>query len=230
MAGGGGTDLNTQFVQSPQQRAIWNAMKPAFRRYKGFFRTEEPLWSLPALPEFPSYEIPDIKSMMPQGDWWGSLDANVRQGIMAPFLEGQKQLFEQFGSKGMAGSARGGASGAFGRAGAEYWAKEAAPQMAMAGWNMISPALQAGWKGELAKRADTAQAGWQALMQQYGNQLQQRTWPWQSLSGLAGLGLSYPIVQQQQPNPWMGMLGGAAGSFLGSVGSKAGDWLAGKIF
>lgn len=221
----GGSSSSTEYAQSPQQAALWRAFSPAFKKFRTFFKTEQPLWNLPQLPSFPTYQLPDIRSMMPTGDWWATLDPNLKAGILAPFQDTQRQLLETFAGRGTAGGARGGLSGAFGRAASEYWAREATPQAAMAGWRMISPALELGWRTEAGRRADEAAARWGGLMQQYGQQVQQRTWPWQALTGLVGYGLPYPLVSQGG-SPLMGAAGALGGSFLGSMGSGLGSWAA----
>jgi hypothetical protein len=120
------------------------------------------------VPQQPTYDIPDVRSMMPGATWWGDLDPSIKAGIRAPYEDASQQLAEQLGAKGMTGS---GASPYSGQAQAglgQFWA-DAAPAMAQQGWGMVAPALGAGWGAELSRNQFGLQNQWAANLQR--NQL-----------------------------------------------------------
>lgn len=200
--GGSGSSVN--FEQSPQQRWLWeNFSQPYMQKLAG---GNIDLPSMYDIPESPSpYQVPDISSMMPTGDWFGSLDPSIKAGIRSPYEDAGRQMLEIMGAKGQTGSVSSPYSGSAASATGKFW-EEAARGMGQQGWNMISPALQQGWQAQLGSNIagygqDVNQ--WQTSlgrnMNEYQAQLASAMMPYQMLPGITQQSLPYPVVDPGDP-------------------------------
>lgn len=122
-----------------------------------------------------TYEVPDISSMMPTADWYNNIAPEVMAGIRAPYEAGSERLREQLNAIGGLGNQSTGVSGQGASGIGEYWA-QATPQIGMSAWNMVSPALQAGWQADLSKGIYDANAGTTASQYLTGLENQRNVW------------------------------------------------------
>jgi hypothetical protein len=119
MGGGGGSKTKTEFVQSPEQRQLFQTFLPmAHRVAQG-----QPLWDVP-------------EPITPTGEWFQGIAPEVRQGLWAPYQEAGQQLGEMFGSRGQLGSPRAGPSGAYGAAMGSF-AADASKDVGIQAWQMV---------------------------------------------------------------------------------------------
>lgn len=158
------------------------------------------------------YDIPQLPSvsadsLLPTSNWFTNLSPEVKAGLWNPYNEAADQMLEQMGLTGSAGSARGGYSGAAGAAMGKLYS-DAANDVGLQAWNMISPLQQAAWS-ENVNREGTQ---WEA-------QLQQNMLPYTILPGLLGGTYSTPIVDYNSSNPLSGAVSGVtSGAGLAMMG------------
>ena len=129
------------------------------------------------------WKIPNINKMMPKEGWWEDLDPNIRAGIREPHEEASRQMLEVMGAKGQIGSGSSPYSGSSQTATGKFW-EDAATDMAVQGWNMVSPALTAGWNARLQRN-----------MGKY----QQSMLPYEMLMGATQMSQPYPVVDPGSP-------------------------------
>ncbi len=101
------------------------------------------------------------------------------------------------GAKGQVGSGSSPYSGSAQTAIGSFW-NDAGTSMAGQGWNMVSPALRAGWQAELGQN----QAQYQQQMMPYG-----------MLPGVTEMAMPYPVVDPGSPGIG-GMMTSLAGPAL----------------
>ena len=187
-------------------------------------------------PGYIGYDIPDITSMMPTGDWFTSLSPEVMAGIWSPYEEGSRQLQEQLNAIGGLGNQVAGVSGQGAAGLGKYWA-DATNDVGLQAWNMISPALQTGWNAELTRNIgesdylqsladqlyqlkqneatsdyegslETLRGNYNAMSDYRGDVLNQNMMPYQLLTGM--LGGSYPdTVVSNNSSTGQNLLSGA---------------------
>jgi len=202
---------NVEYVQSKEQKELYQQLQPLMQKL-----VSGDTYDVGNAPTYSGYDVPDTTSMMPTANWWDELDPNIKAGIKQPYEEGSNQLAEQLMSYGQ-GSVMGGASGVMGSSLADYWA-DAGTQMATTGWNMVSPALQAGWSANLDKNKTTADYKYQSDMAKWTADLNKAQLPYSVMSGLYSGTYSTPVVSQ----PWYS-------SLLGGASSAGTAWGLGKI-
>ena len=234
----------TGYAQSAEQAEVYRAFLPTLQRLglagQG---TGAGLYDIPGYPAAPTapsmqgvlsgvpqYQIPNIQQMMPSQDWYSNLAPEVLAGIRQPYQEASQQLTESLGYS--AGTPMAGASGVLGGSQADFWSK-AAPQMGMQAWNMIAPAMQAGWGAQLGqnvlgqqqlqqeRQADyqnilaQQQAGYGGQQQVWQQQLQRNIMPYSIIPGLLGGTYSTPIINpgDAPTSPMTSALGMGAGAY-----------------
>ena len=192
-------------VTSPEQAQMWQMLKPIVQQIANRPAGGR-LYDIPPAPSaVPYMQNADPNVLSPQGDWYGNLDPNIRQGIEAPYQRGANMLGEQLQNYGGA-SARGGTSGNMAAGLGNYWA-QASPQMALQGWQMMQPSLQAQYNQPLM----AGQADYQTGVEQWRQGLQESQYPYNFASGQVGGTYSTPVVQQQQQTPWWGNVAAGLG-------------------
>lgn len=166
----GGSGPSLDFKRSKQQKWLWDWAQPFWENL-----------SAGNMPDM--WDVPDISSMMPGKNWWADLDPNIKAGIREPYEDASRQMLEVMGAKGQIGSASSPYSGSSQTATGKFW-EDAATGMAGQGWNMVSPALTAGWNAELQRN-----------MGQY----QQNMMPFQMLPQATQMSMPYPVVDPGTP-------------------------------
>lgn len=129
--GAGGTKPSMQIKETP----IWQYIQPQFAR----------------LAQGESYDVPDIGSILPSKDWFEQLPTGVLESFYQPHEQMMEQMANRFAGAGMLGSARGGASGAFGRALGEYSTQIAEPDIMARAMSYTQPYLAQEWQANLAQ-------------------------------------------------------------------------------
>ena len=107
-----------------------------------------PLYDIPE-----PYGIPSTEALKPTAGWWEDISPEVKQGLWAPWNEAADILTERLGSRGQAGSARGGYSGTAGAALGKLYS-EAGKNVGLQGWQMTHPADLLGWQTELDRNKE----------------------------------------------------------------------------
>jgi hypothetical protein len=155
--GGKGGSTKTEYAQSPEQQAVYNALMPTISRIGSAGASGSPLWKIPQTPSAPTapqytspspqgYNVPD--AVAPTQNWWDSIASPVMAGLNAPWNDARNQMFESLGQAGSLGSAGAGMSGAAGAALGEFESNRA-NQMGLQAWNMMQPGLMNQWQGQL---------------------------------------------------------------------------------
>ena len=148
--GGGGSRTEVRYTASPEQRALYSAMYPAFTEVIGKVRAGRPLWEVPGMPEPPA-------PILPTEDLLSRISPEVKAGIYYPYREVERYLRETLGAHGQLGSARGGFSGMGASALGKYWGS-VAPQIGLQEWGMVYPEqsryAQQLYSGRLQRRAE----------------------------------------------------------------------------
>ena len=202
--------IKTQAIRTPEQEALWGMFEPFLQSMFG----GEGAFPMPSPGMF---QMPT--GAMPTAGWYEGLDPMLRQGIEEPYQRGLNIVGERLQGMGMLGAPSVGASGVAADVMGQY-ATQAAPRMAMSGWEMLQPQRQ-------------------ALMQQAWMPYQQAMMPY----GVAmqGLGQAMPSVvggatpgQQSIFPDLLSMIGTIAGSYVGgppggAVGGSAGS-IAGRMW
>jgi hypothetical protein len=239
--GKGGGSTKTEYAQSPEQQAGFNALMPTYQNI-GSAGARTPLgytdkhqWhqqhrSTPAQLHKGTTCLTPLRPLKTGGT---VSHLPVMAGLNAPWNDARNQMFESLGQAGSLGSAGAGMSGAAGAALGEFESNRA-NQMGLQAWNMMQPGLMNQWQGQLG--ANQYLTGMQnaAEQQQYGtnyqNQLNQQQqdygmsqnlWnqqiaanqaPFHLAPGLMGGTYSTPIVSEQP-------------TFMGALGR----WIAGRF-
>jgi hypothetical protein len=258
--GKGSSGTKTTYTSSPEQQQLYSTLLPMISAManQGVNNLGQSNFGMPNAPtapsmsgvlsgvspyNIPSYNIPNIKNMMPTKSWYDSMSPDVKAGVWAPYQEGANALQEQLGSIGGLGNQRGGVSGAGAAGLGNYYAKSA-PNAAMSLWNMSQPAMQAGWQAELGQnqwganqqlaqnqlgyqnQITEAQTNFQNLMnqQQQDYAMQKTAWglPW-ALTGMTPSTFSQGITTQPS-SPYGSMFGGmlTGGMMGGMMGQQTG--------
>jgi hypothetical protein len=183
--------------------------------YQEYAAMGRPVWEPSMFADIPN--VPPTDYLAPTGNWWGSLDPQIKAGIQAPWMEQEARLRETFGP---AGSPRGGFSGAFADALSDLWAQKAVPQMAMQGWNMMQPSLM--------QRASLEQAAWNEQMMRdrmmWGEQQKAMQYPYNLAPALFGQTTMQPYAYWPQQSGGMNYGGAATGALSGAAtGAMAGS-------
>ena len=225
MSGGGGK-TKTEYVASPEQRAVYQWLIPLVQQMSlaGTLGTSPyPIPGMPDVPQLPSpYE--GLERAMPTKAWWEGIEPGVKEGLYAPWEEAGQRLSEQLSGAGAGGSARGGFSGAIAPAMADLWG-QAGQQVPLQAWQMTGPQMQQAWQQDYGAESQRRMLDYQTSMQQtmmpYQQQMQRRgellqgyQMPYGIMPGMMGGTYSTPIVQQGGGS----MLGGAMGGGLAGAG------------
>jgi hypothetical protein len=163
------------------------------------------LWDIPEMPKYPDmpemYQVPDLYT-------YNNLPPELKEAMMAPYRDTEKQMLETFGSRGAAGSMGAGYGGSAGAAGGKFWS-DAANQMQMQGYQMGQPLWQGqleankmGYMGELQK----AQGEYGQAMQGWQSQLQENMFPWTAMPGMMGGTYGDAVVSPTQPSQMSQMM------------------------
>jgi len=166
--GGGGT--KTEYVQSPEQREMYQKFMPMMEQMTDRAMKGQPIYDVP--------EMPDSEMYSPTKDWWQNVSPEIKQGLWQPYQDSANQLSEQFGGQGMMGSPLTGTTGAFGNALGQQVASRAGAQMPMQAWQMGAEARAL----PLQHRQDMISA----------NRM-----PWEVIPGMMGGTYSTPVVNQR---------------------------------
>ena len=232
-----------QPYQSEQQESMYGMMQPtaqnlfggnmntvpALPQYQGYdIPQTSGGYNVPQTPQWGGYNVPDTSSMMPQGNWYGNLDPNIKAGIEDPYMQGMDMMKGQLSGVGMLGNQRAGMSGAAADVFGEYM-QHAAPSMAQTGWGMMAPGLQQGWQANLQQNMtnaqmpyNTAMQGWQGQLgaNQYGAGLENQGWQAQLAQNQAGSQIPYQsemqgwgAQNQQNMMPYQAMMGMMPGTY-----------------
>jgi hypothetical protein len=205
--GGKGGNTKTEYVQSPEQQAVYSALMPTIQNIGYSGANRRPLWDIPSTPSAPTapqytspspqgYNVPD--AVAPTQNWWDSIASPVMAGLNAPWNDARNQMFESLGQAGSLGSAGAGMSGAAGAALGEFESNRA-NQMGLQAWNMMQPGLMNQWQGQLG--ANQYLTGMQnaAEQQQYGTNYQNQLNQQQQDYGMAQNLWNQQIAANQAP-------------------------------
>ena len=122
MSSGGKGEADVSYEQSPQQRALYEALMPMLTGEGGLFSG--------------GFQAPQYGQ--PTADWYSGLSPDIMAGLQQPYIEAQKQGMELLGGQGGVGSARGGASGTAGAMTGEIMG-QMATQVPLQAWQMGAP-------------------------------------------------------------------------------------------
>jgi len=206
----GGGSTKTEYVQSPEAAALYEAALPGIQRMSQAASSGQPLWnagniSTSSLGYYPTsfspYEVPSSSMLMPSAANLGNIAPEIRTAVWEPYQEAAGNLIEQYG--GGYGSARGGVSGAGAGVLSDFY-KEAAPQYASSLWGMVSPGLSAEYQGLLG-------ANQTAFTSNVASQLARA----QAATGLTGQ--EYAARQAAYAAPYAGLGGIATGNIPTAV-------------
>ena len=192
-AGGGSASSNApgSFLQSPEQKYIWNLIKPVMSRISQRVTDPEsaPLWNTGNIPDASYYSRNvDPSILMPN---WSGLDPTLKESMMAPYREVGEQLFEDMASRGQAGGIRGGMTGAFGDAYAKRIGAEAATTIPLQAQQMMMPAKQAAF----GLQSQNAMSNYGGAMEAWRSGIQEQQYPYNIMPGMTSGTYPTPIIQ-----------------------------------
>ena len=196
--------IRTQTIRTPEQEALWSMFEPflqsLFGGEGGFPMPSPGLFQMPT-------------GAMPTAGWYEGLDPMLRAGIEEPYQRGLDIVGERLQGMGMLGAPSVGASGVAADVMGQY-ATQAAPRMAMSGWEMLQPQREA-----LMRQAwlpyEQAMMPYGGAMQSFGQAMP------------AVVGGAIPGRESMFP-ALMGMAGQALGGPFGApIGAAIGSWMGG---
>ena len=219
MSGGGGSSTRTEYVQSPEQRAVYQWLIPLVQQMSLAGTLGTSPYTIPGMPDVPTLPSPyeGLEKAMPTKAWWEGISPEVKQGLYAPWEEAGQRLSEQLSGAGVSGSARGGFSGAQAPAMADLWG-QAAQQVPLQAWEMTGPQMQQAWTQDYARAMQQTMMPYEQAMQQRGELLQGYQLPYSIMPGMMGGTYSTPVVQQTGVKGASSLLGG-----LGTLGMRIGS-------
>ena len=186
--GGGGGDINTTVVSSPEARQLLEWLGPSLRRIGEMGGAGKPLYDVPKAPIGRSMKyfrgaVPSAAGLMPTAENIGAISPEIKQAVAAPYLEGIGQVTEQFG--GGMGSAMGGVSGAGAKV-LQDSMTQMIPQYTQQLWGMVQPGMQQEWTAQTAANLAQAQTGAQMEQQEWGADVAARAAPYGLIPEMAG--------------------------------------------
>ena len=184
-------DIST--ISSAQQNQVFQGIAPILSRLSQFGTGTgafgpggnlqgQPLFNIPQFPQL------SAQNLLPTQNFFQNVAPEIRQGWDFESGIARENLFQQLGSKGQMGSARGGLSGAAGAALGSFEANRAS-QFGEQAFRMAQPGLQMGFQQE-ANRLGTLQ----------GQAFQQAQMPFSVLPGLLSPSLPTNAVTPEGPS------------------------------
>ena len=221
------TGSSTQYSYSAPQLVAMGMTTPAMKNIFGAAKYGGPAYPVlqgpqaPDLNQIPMYNLPTAPQ--PTAQWYNSLSPDVMAGLWSPYQQAGKQLVEQLGAQGQAGSARGRYSGAAGVALGEL-ASQGAQNVGLQAWNMSQPGLMADYTAQLQRNQMPYQNAIQQQMADYQTALttwdraqQSYQYPYTIAPSLLGATSSAGIANMI-PSSGARAAGAGAGAVSGALG------------